>query len=240
MKTVRRGYVPEDEKQFNDENVRQLQRAQQDLIYLLNHHYPMSQSVTFIGNHFQLSHRQRSALMRASCSDANDWCRKARMLTDNLSGRTLYIDGFNVLITLETALSGTTLLDCMDGTIRDLCGLHGTYRLIDKTETAIDALGRQLQTLDVSSAVFVLDAQISNSGRLKKLITDRLAGLIPFQVVLTPHADTLLIRQDCVATSDSGILDQCSSWVNLVRSIIKTNLPEIRLIDLSGGTPGRP
>lgn len=236
MESVRRGYVPEDEKQFNGKNVQQLRQAQQDLVYLLNHHYPMRQSVTFIGNHFQLSRWQRSALMRASCSDADYKCRKSRELIGNLKGRTLYVDGFNVLITLETALSGTTLLDCMDGTIRDLCGLHGTYRLIDKTAGAIDALGQQLQSTGVSSAVFVLDAQISNSGRLKQLIADRLAGFFSFQVLvlLSPHADTLLIRQDCVATSDSGILDQCRSWVNLVRPILIASLPEIRLIDLSG------
>lgn len=45
---------------------------------------------------------------------------------DELQGRTVYIDGFNTIITLEIALCQSLLLQCMDGTIRDLAGLRGT------------------------------------------------------------------------------------------------------------------
>lgn len=54
------------------------------------------------------------------------------------------IDGFNTVITLEVALSASLLLKCMDGTIRDLAGLRGTYCLIDKTDTAILLIGNIL------------------------------------------------------------------------------------------------
>lgn len=53
---------------------------------------------------------------------------KARLEPDS----EVYIDCFNTVISLEIAFSDSTLLLCMDGTIRDLAGLRGTYRLIDK------------------------------------------------------------------------------------------------------------
>lgn len=49
------------------------------------------------------------------------------------------------MITLEVALSDSLLLKCMDGTIRDLVALRGTYRLIDKTKTAIMLVGKMLE-----------------------------------------------------------------------------------------------
>lgn len=234
MKDVRRGYVPEDERQFDTKQVQKLRTAQQDLIYLLDHEYPMKQAATFVGNHFQLSVRQRTALMRSSCSTTNLQSRKKREFTGSLAGQTLFIDGFNLVITLETALSGSTLLTCMDGTIRDLCGLHGTYRLIDKTTKALELIGNLLQKLAVAAVVFVLDRQISNSGRLRNRIIDQLQKSFPVDVQLSDHADILLFQQNYVATSDSGILDRCGDWVNLARPIIKNNLPEVKLIDLSG------
>lgn len=239
MKSVKRGYVPEDKRQFDETAVQLLQQAQQDLCYLLNHAYPMRQAVTFIGNHFQLSARQRTALMRTTCSNAARMNRKTHELTDNLADRTLFIDGFNVIITLETALSGSTLLYSMDGTVRDLCGLHGTYRLIDKTVQAIALIREELERLQADNIVFILDAQISNSGRLKCLLNEQLREQFNLDVCLSNHADSLLSGKNCIATSDSGILDKCDGWVNLVYPIIKKNLSDVRPIDLSSGLEWR-
>ena len=55
----------------------------------------------------------------------------------------------------------------MDGTIRDLAGLRGTYKLIDKTDRAINLIGEYLQKLKIKKVVFYLDSPVSNSGRLK-------------------------------------------------------------------------
>ena len=75
--------------------------------------------------------------------------------------------GFNTIITLEVALSGSLLLKSMDGTIRDLAALRGTYRLIDKTDSAIMLIGRVLEKMGVNKAIFYLDAPVSNSGKVE-------------------------------------------------------------------------
>ena len=50
--------------------------------------------------------------------------------------RTLLVDGFNLIITIEVALSGGLVLDCADGTVRDLAGLRGSYHPVDETDGA--------------------------------------------------------------------------------------------------------
>ena len=68
-KTVKRGYFFSDEKEFNDTSVLKLYQAAYDLYFLLNRGYYMKGAITFIGNHYLLSERQRLALMRAISSN---------------------------------------------------------------------------------------------------------------------------------------------------------------------------
>ena len=58
----------------------------------------------------------------------------------------------------------------MDGSIRDLAGLRGTYRLIDKTYIALDILGEILKKLKIKGVNFYIDAPVSNFGKLKTAI----------------------------------------------------------------------
>lgn len=234
--TVRRGFVSEDEREFHGEALRVLKEAQGDVAYLLNRGYGVSQSVTFVGNRFGLSARQRTALARATSAEDELRSRKNRELKSGLDGKTLTIDGFNLIITLEAALSDTTVLYCMDGALRDLCGLRGTYRLIDKTDTALRLIAEELEALCIGSVVFVLDAPVSNSGRLKQRIWEIMAGRsFKAEITLADHADGLVSGGEFAVTSDSIILNRCGLWINLARLILADSLPEFRPVDLSRG-----
>ena len=129
---VRRGFVPTDEKEFGEKSLQKLREAQKDVFMLINRGYPIKSASTFVGNHYLLSERQRMAVVR-STSDSLAIQRRLEKEKISAEGETVYIDGFNIIITLEVALSHSTLLKCMDGTIRDLAGLRGTYKIIDKT-----------------------------------------------------------------------------------------------------------
>ena len=60
-------------------------------------------------------------------------------MTD-LAGQELWIDGFNLLILIESALAGGIILIGRDGCCRDLAGLHGTYRDVAETRTAAELI----------------------------------------------------------------------------------------------------
>ncbi len=221
--TVRRGYLPGDIKEFTGENLKRLHQAAGDMRELLNRGYPGQGTAEFIGNHYQLTVRQRLALRRISASDEEIRCRREKELDElHMAGSCVSVDGFNTLITLETALSGGAVLLCMDGTCRDLAEVRGSYRLIDKTDTAIRLLLGELQNVDAACARIVLDQPVSNSGRLKVRIAE-IAEIIGFRtdIQVVDHADRHLLELSPVATSDSAILDRCASWVNLNRKIIQ-------------------
>jgi hypothetical protein len=122
----------------------------------------------------------------------------------------------------------------MDGTIRDLAGLRGTYRLIDKTEEAILLIGDKLAAMKIKEAVFYLDSPVSNTGRLKTKILDMLSTY-PYQVSveLVNNPDVILEKSELVITSDAIILNKCGSWINLVYKLLQENLPDIQYVDLS-------
>lgn len=234
---VRRGFVPTDVRDFQGASLCLLQKAQADVAYLLDRGYDVERATAFVGDRFQFSSRQRMALIRATSSHHDVMLRQEKLFSGPLQGKTLWIDGFNTIIPLEAALSGSTVLLCMDGSVRDLCGLHGSYRLIDKTDSAISLLLDALACLQPDRSVLVLDAPVSNSGRLsQRLVARAQERNLPLEPLLVPNADALLWDKDCVATGDAIILNRCRGWVNLCRTIIETALPDFTFTDLSGRT----
>lgn len=235
-KNVQRGFVITDQVEFTNGNIDRLKKAQEEILLLLDRGYSLDKLVTFVGNHYLLSARQRLALLRATGTSESIFNRKRREIVHGIEGEELYIDGLNQIITLEVALSRGTLIFCMDGTIRDLAGLRGTYRLIDKTDIAIDLLGKKLYEKGIRSVNFFLDAPVSNTVKLKQRIAERLT-CYPYEVKIEVirNPDVVLEVKKNVVTSDAIILNKCKSWINISREIIE-DLPEnIPLIDLSTG-----
>ena len=114
------------------------------------------------------------------------------------------------------------LLEGMDGTIRDLAGLWGSYRIVDKTVRAVELLLNRLDELNVKNALFYLDRQVSNSGCLRALLLDNAEShAVHVQVELHPGVDGVLSRMENIVTSDAIILDKCGSWYNLNRGLIE-------------------
>lgn len=219
----RRGYVLEDEKQFTGKRLELLQKAADEVQFLLDRGYDVKQVTTFVGNHYLFSERQRLALARSVSPKEYIQKRvnKELLQTGNeYLPETVYIDGFNTIITLEVALSGSPVFYCRDGVLRDLAGLRGTYRIIDKTQTAIELLLRQLELLHISKAVFYLDAPVSNSGRLSGMILQCAKGYkISVQTQIIPDVDRVLEQMEGVISGDAIILNRCKSWLNVVPTI---------------------
>ena len=231
METVRRGYEPKDEKEFGPKAAGKLNASAQELLFLMNRGYDTKSASTFVGNHHLLSERQRLALARIASTQAALRQREEKRLPH--APDSLVLDGFNVIITLEVALSGSLLLAGMDGTIRDLAGLRGSYRIVDKTVRAVELLLARLEALEVKEALFYLDQQVSNSGRLRALLLDKAAERsVQVRVELHPSVDGVLSRLENVVTTDAIILDKCGSWYNLNRELIEETVPEAWVLRL--------
>lgn len=214
---AKRGFVPEDERNFSPSAMETLQTASRHVGYLINEGYDLKQATTFVGNHFLLSERQRLAIMRSLATNEQLAIRRKKELpTAKASGIEVYIDGFNIIITLEVLLCDSILFSCMDGTIRDLAALRGTYRIIPETHDAIRMMMDVLRDMKIRRACILLDEPVSNSGRLKSLIAD-IGVTYPYDldIKIMKDVDRALYDREHVITTDSVILDHCKSWLNL-------------------------
>ena len=211
-----------------------LREAVADFSLLLTKGYADKSALKLVGDRFSLTQRQRLAVMRSSCSDQQRQSRRERCVPiEALPGQALAIDGYNLLITIEAALSGGWIFQGRDGCFRDLASIHGTYRKVEETIPAVKLIGGFLTEIRIASALWLLDSPVSNSGRLKTLI-GQLAreNDWPWEIRLTISPDAELSRTDTIVVStDSVILDACQKWTNLAAAIITQGRPSAAVIE---------
>lgn len=233
-----RGAHPQDAEQFAERHWPDLRTAAADYCWLLSRGYPAAASLKLVGDRFAFTQRQRLAIGRYACSDARRQQRADCQLSrGQLAGQTVEIDGYNLLTTIEAALGGGVILPGRDGSTRDMASLHGSWRKVEETRTALELIGQALQTLGVTVAVWYLDSPVSNSGRLKTLLRE-LAEQHgwPWTVELVPNPDAVLRESShpCI-TADSEILDRCTGWINLATWIIADRIPDAWVVNLGVG-----
>ncbi|MFH1092385.1 MAG: DUF434 domain-containing protein, partial [Pseudomonadota bacterium] len=131
--------------------------AAQDFRYLLGKGYARPGALMFVGNRYQLPKSEREILNRGVYPEAEARTRRERLVTsDRLKGRTVGLDGHNVLITVESALLGRELVACDDGLIRDTAGLSSSYRPSETTDRALDLILNYLERQKATSVLFFL------------------------------------------------------------------------------------
>ncbi len=234
-KRIHRGQHPSDATLFASDRIPDIRCAVADYSLLLNKGYAEKSSLKLVGDRFTLTERQRLAVMRSSCSDEQRANRKSRQLEiGKIAGQVIAIDGYNVLITIEAAMSGGLIFRGQDGCCRDLASIHGTYRRVSETQPAIELIGGFLQQTGISEALWLLDSPVSNSGRLKTLLRELAEkSNWKWEIDLVTSPDAALVKgEKIVASSDSVVLDKCSKWVNLAGEIIKRRIPAAKIIDL--------
>jgi hypothetical protein len=231
-----RGAHPEDKKLFAAEQLPALRSAVSELSWLLTREYSLKGALKLVGDRYTLTDRQRLAVSRAACSDQSKERRDKTLLPiDSIKGEELIVDGFNLIITVEAALSGGALLVCRDHCIRDLSSVHGSYRAVTETNQAIGLIGEAIATIRPKSVAWLLDRPISNSGRLANRIRDVAREKDwnwSVEVVFNPDAE-IAKSERIVISSDSHLLDRVPRWFNLNRLLIDKWLAEPWLIDLS-------
>ncbi|HZZ77989.1 MAG TPA: DUF434 domain-containing protein, partial [Gemmataceae bacterium] len=205
-----RGPGPQDMNWFGVEAQAGLRAAVADLSWLLSRSYAIPSSLNLVGDRYRLVERQRIAVLRSACSDAALTSRQARELDPrSIQNRPLRIDGFNLILTLESALGGGVVLACRDGCYRDLASVHGTYRRVEETRPALTLAAHWLDEWGVGPCCWLLDAPVSNSGRLAEMIR---ATSPTWTAEVVPDPDAVLIAgEGVIATADAGVLDRCGA-----------------------------
>jgi hypothetical protein len=221
---------------FSPDKIGDLQLAVADFSLLLTKGYAEKSTLKLVGDKFSLTERQRLAIMRSACSDQQLASRKQREVKiSELTYQAVAVDGYNILITIEAAMSGGVIFRGRDGCFRDLASIHGTYRKVTETIPAVQLIGDFLKEIGVANALWLLDSPVSNSGRLKTLIGElSRKNNWDWQIRLSLSPDFELTKTDLIIVStDSVVLDGCKKWTNLAAEVITQKLPSATVIGLA-------
>ncbi len=230
-----RGAHPADERLFAGDWLPVLRRAVDELSWLLSRGYAERSALKLVGDRYGLRERQRIAVMRGACSDEARGDRQQRRIAlESAAGRPLRIDGYNVLTTVEAALAGGVLLLARDGCLRDMASMHGSYRTVEETRDAVRLIGRTIETIGSDPVTWYLDAPVSNSGRLRKLMAELAehAGWRWGIEIVTSPDHVLIESHDPIASADSVVLDGGGPWLNLARHVVEAKVDEPRVVEL--------
>jgi hypothetical protein len=148
--------------------------------------------------------------------------RKKKVSVREILNKDLAIDGHNVLITVEAALSGRPLVLADDGFVRDISGLSGSFTKSETTETTIQLILNVLKKWKPRKTLFLFDAPISMSGKLAEEIRDRLKQMnLPGDATAVKVPEKILIGfPGVIATSDTAIINPSQKVLDLAGYII--------------------
>lgn len=226
---------------FGEAQLSSLRAAVGDLAWLFARGYAQTSALKLVGDRYELRARQRTAVLRCTCTDAEAKTRgRRRLALSALAGRELAIDGFNVLIAVEVALAAGVLIRGRDRSLRDLASVHGSYRRTEHTLAAARAVGEAIASAGAGSVLWLLDRPVSNSGRLAGMLSElsEREGW-GWEVELDYDPDRRLAGLEAVvATGDAWILDQAEAHVDLASAVICARYPDAWIVDLAD--PGAP
>lgn len=200
-----------------------------DLRYLLDQGYPMGPAVNFVSNHYRLPLPERHLLARCVFSrrEVAEHRRKA-VGTRGVRGRRLALDGYNVLITSESILTGKQVIRCDDGFVRDLRAIFGKYKPSRTTERAIAEDLKIVARAKPGEVVVLFDKQVSRSGELAGMVRRELKELhLKGDSRAVEGVDFRLRAFDVVASSDRAVIKRARSVWDIPAELIKRKRAKI-------------
>ncbi len=200
-----------------------LREAILDLRYLLDRGYSREQCVAFVGNRYGLDKRERNFLYRCIFSKKEVLEHRDKLISEEeLEGRKLCIDGYNVLITVESYLRDKEVILCDDGFLRDISGVYGKHKFVATTERAVDKIVKALRDLKVREAELFFDSGVSFSGQLSSYFIERAGEYnVSLKARAVKQGDAEVLKCPGIAcSSDRSIIRRAKLLFDLPRYII--------------------
>ncbi|UTB33388.1 MAG: DUF434 domain-containing protein [Methanobacterium sp. ERen5] len=201
-----------------------LNNAAYDLKFLLNRGYRKKGALNFVSNKYLLNKNERNYLFRRTFSDSKSLSRQGKLISlDEIGGRNIFVDGYNVLITSETIINHEydSLVMCDDGVLRDLKAVFGKYHMDINTEKVMLAVLQLITQHHPLFINFLFDSPVSKSGYLAKLTNSILEVQgVKGSAETVRNVDYELIKRSnascgVVVTSDGVIIDRVEDILDI-------------------------
>ncbi|MBU4407060.1 MAG: DUF434 domain-containing protein, partial [Candidatus Altiarchaeota archaeon] len=123
-----------------------IDKASQDLKYLLDRNYNRTTAINLVVNRYELSEKNCNLLHRYVFPEKEIRAHRKKICPPRrMRGKKIVIDGYNVLITVEAALEGKDTVLGMDGILRDVKGIFSKYKFDKNSEKAIGKILEKLK-----------------------------------------------------------------------------------------------
>ncbi len=197
--------------------------AAEDLRYLLNRGYPGDSAAVYVCDHYRLAKEQRFVLARVVCSESVAFSRRSRKAAlPDIEEATIYLDGYNVIITVESLLAGYPVYLCDDGFCRDARGLFSGFRPSEGTDQALMDIFDLLANARPARVEVLLDRPMSKSGELAGCVRNMMAerGLPGGAEAVADVDRQLKIRgmaggRAILASSDGYVIDRAARAIDI-------------------------
>ncbi len=205
---------------INKNHPGKLGEAAKDIRYLLERGYRRDSSIRFTGDHYRLDKNERYILARTVFSRNTTISRMEKKLgIDELKNGRVIIDGYNVLITLESLIEGENVWVADDSFLRDIKGIFKNHSNVDSTFRAVEEMLDFILRSEIKYTHVLLDTQIKNSGELAAFIRKRMEDLlIKGDARTSRHVDYDLKNCDnseIIATADGIIIDAVKNVIDI-------------------------
>jgi len=214
-----------------------LAEASKDLRYLLSRGYRREGAVRFVGDKYGLRQIERLVLYRCVYdTDAAGRHKTKLARVGDIVGRSLSVDGYNVLITTENLLSGVLVIMSDDGLLRDVASVSGRYRISAWTGEALKILLSVIKDAKPSRTLWFFDAPIPRSGELSSIVRQELrsSGLEGDAATVRAADRAAVLTGELVASSDSAAVEKAAKVIDLPRQVAADRgmiLPRVEDLD---------
>jgi hypothetical protein len=200
--------------------------AARDIRYLLDKGYPKGSAVRFVGDHYGLEKSRRYILSRNVLAPEIASARRMKNVPcSEIRERHILIDGYNVLITIESYLKGEDMWIGDDGFIRDNRGVFKSHVNDETTLQSVEIMLFVLRKSAAGEVTVLLDKQMSMSGQLALAIRQKMAEAgVNGRVLTSASTDhDLKIAGDntIVATADGVVIDAVEMVVDIPYCVMK-------------------
>jgi|Deesub1362A_J573_1020465.scaffolds.fasta_scaffold00001_41 hypothetical protein len=207
-----------------------LMEAARDYKYLLDRGFNRDHALRFIGDHYTLKKEERLILYRSIHPSSHVARVSPKIINTYPLEEPLYIDFYNVILTITAMLRGQQLYLGNDGFIRDMSGVHGRIRDVDLLSQAINIFKELITQLSPPRTTIFLESQVSKSGEYRAFLARILGD--ETEVILTRNVDsTLYDVSGIVATSDSIIHLRAEKLIDIPQLYASTSNMEVNTVD---------
>lgn len=202
-----------------------LKNAIFDYFYLIQKKYSYKASLKLVSDKYRLNSTERTLLFRGVSDKESILKRRNKLIkSEDVKNKSLYIDGYNVILTLHSYLKGIPLFIGMDGLLRDVAEAHGKISRMKFLKKSTELLIQYFLKIEPQNILILLDSPVSNSKKLanelsNKLKENKIHGHA--EVLRSPDYFMNNLTNGVCSSSDSIIANNCPAIFDIARNILQ-------------------